>query len=150
MKNVTLRNTLTFDAHTIVTFLECQEDFDTLVMLASRGDRRANGAPEGLREHALSRRRHSTHCRGGGAREEHRVRIPTSRRCYAKFNRRRGVPPGATAGGYRPPTVTSAAPLQFLILRHRGYFPDPREIAGARRYVCVVLREISDGCAQAR
>ena len=24
--------------------------------------------------------------------------------------------PGATAGGYRPPTVTSAAPLQFLIL----------------------------------
>jgi len=44
MKNVTLRNTLTFDAHTIVTFLECQEDFDTLVMLASRGDRRAIGA----------------------------------------------------------------------------------------------------------
>src|ERR1019366_2459606 len=49
-------------------------------------------AREGLREHALSRRRHSTHCRAGGAREEGRVRIPTSRRCYANFNMPWGVP----------------------------------------------------------
>jgi DNA-directed RNA polymerase specialized sigma24 family protein len=44
MKNANARKTLKFDIQTVQSFRESQDEFDTLVMLASRGDRRAIGA----------------------------------------------------------------------------------------------------------
>ena len=44
MKNANARKTLQFDIQTVQSFRESQEEFDTLAMLASRGDRRAIGA----------------------------------------------------------------------------------------------------------
>ena len=66
-----------------------------------RHRRGAEGLParEGLRPHALPRCRSSTRRRDGGVREEGRVRIQTSRRYYAKFNRERGVPARRPGGG---------------------------------------------------
>ena len=60
----------------------------------TRNRRGPEGLPtrEGLRPHALPRCRSSTRCRACGVREEGRVRIPTSRRHYPKFNRERGDP----------------------------------------------------------
>jgi transposase-like protein len=72
--------------------MEGREDDPSMGRPRHRGSAEGIPAREGLREHALPRRRHSTHRRDGGAREEGRVRIPTSRRCYAKFNGERGIP----------------------------------------------------------
>ena len=44
MKNANARKTLKFDVQTVQSFRQSQDEFDTLVMLASRGDRRAIGA----------------------------------------------------------------------------------------------------------